>query len=676
MSNLVKRDDSTSSGSGTPFFSVTPTLQTANVTYSATATCANLPTACWLSAPSPAGSISAFNTAAIPANYDLSGLAAGVYPADFAVAITSDPSLPPIVQDAQTTLVVAAAPVLQISERALHFSALAAQGSQSHVLQIATNSLQSTSWTAAVSTLSGSNWLTVSAGSGTASPASSLTVSANPSGLTPGDYFGRVDIASSSASSSPQSVVVQLTVSATGSEPVLSSTGLVFVSAANANPAPQSLQITTLSTAPIPITAGSEKDDDIEWFSIHYTAFSVSASAPVTLTVSPTPSTAGLTPGAYTGTVTIKNGNDLTSTQISILLVVTPSAGQCTPTQLLPVVTSLPTNFDVPSGVPVSLQAQVIDDCGTPLTAGSGVVQALFPTDNTATVMTATGAGQWTGTWEPLTLAGGPAVVAVNAQSSSGLQGSATVTGTLDANSTAPVINTGGIVSAASLASGIVAPGEFISIFGSNLGPATPAQAQSLPLQTSLGGVQVLLGGQALPLQIVNSGQINAVVPYSAAVNGMQQLIVARGNTYSMPQSVIVASDHPAIFTQAQSGQGAGVIVVVKANGTQFVNTASAPASAGDALTIYCAGLGAVNPPVADGTAAPLTQPFAQTVDPVTVTVGGNPAQVLFTGLAPGFAGLYQVNVVVPAGVAPGASVPVVITAGGFPSPPVTVAIQ
>jgi uncharacterized protein (TIGR03437 family) len=116
--------------------------------------------------------------------------------------------------------------------------------------------------------------------------------------------------------------------------------------------------------------------------------------------------------------------------------------------------------------------------------------------------------------------------------------------------------------------------------------------------------------------------------------------------------------------------------VVVKANGTQFVNTASAPASAGDALTIYCAGLGAVNPPVADGTAAPLTQPFAQTVDPVTVTVGGEPAQVLFTGLAPGFAGLYQVNVVVPSGIAPGTSVPVVITAGGFPSPPVTVAIQ
>ena len=138
----------------------------------------------------------------------------------------------------------------------------------------------------------------------------------------------------------------------------------------------------------------------------------------------------------------------------------------------------------------------------------------------------------------------------------------------------------------------------------------------------------------------------------------------------------IINIDKYIFFTQAQSGQGAGVIVVVKANGTQFENTAAAPASVGDALTIYCAGLGAVNPPVADGSAAPLTPPFAQTVDPVTVTVGGIPAQVLFSGLAPGYAGVYQVNVLIPSGVAPGASVPVAITAGGFPSPPVTVAIQ
>jgi adhesin/invasin len=60
----------------------------------------------------------------------------------------------------------------------------------------------------------------------------------------------------------------------------------------------------------------------------------------------------------------------------------------------------------------------------------------------------------------------------------------------------------------------------------------------------------------------------------------------------------------------------------------------------------------------------------------VTVTIGGNPAQVLFAGLAPGYAGLYQVNVVVPEGVTPGANVPAILTTAAFSSPPVTVAVQ
>jgi adhesin/invasin len=135
-----------------------------------------------------------------------------------------------------------------------------------------------------------------------------------------------------------------------------------------------------------------------------------------------------------------------------------------------------------------------------------------------------------------------------------------------------------------------------------------------------------------------------------------------------------VAEAQPAVFSQNQSGQGAGAIVVIKANGDEFLNTPAAPANVGDALAIYGSGLGAVTPPVQAGAAAPL--PAAQTNNPVTVTIGGQNAQVLFAGLAPGYAGLYQVNVVVPPGIAPGASVPVVLSVAGASSPPVTVAIQ
>jgi uncharacterized protein (TIGR03437 family) len=155
----------------------------------------------------------------------------------------------------------------------------------------------------------------------------------------------------------------------------------------------------------------------------------------------------------------------------------------------------------------------------------------------------------------------------------------------------------------------------------------------------------------------------------------LEQLVVSHGGLYSPPQTLAVATTQPAVFTQNQTGSGPGAILVIKSDGTEFLNTASAPASAGDSLAIYCAGLGPVLPPVADGAAAPAS-PLSQTTLPVSVTIGGQNAQVLFSGLAPGFAGLYQVNAVVPAGVAAGSSAPVVVTAGGFSSPPVTIAIQ
>jgi len=82
-----------------------------------------------------------------------------------------------------------------------------------------------------------------------------------------------------------------------------------------------------------------------------------------------------------------------------------------------------------------------------------------------------------------------------------------------------------------------------------------------------------------------------------------------------------------------------------------------------------------VNPPVAAGAAAP-SSPLSVTGNPVSVLMGGREAQVLFAGLAPGFAGLYQVNAVVPAGVSPSNDTPVTLTVAGQTSPPVTFAVR
>ena len=96
------------------------------------------------------------------------------------------------------------------------------------------------------------------------------------------------------------------------------------------------------------------------------------------------------------------------------------------------------------------------------------------------------------------------------------------------------------------------------------------------------------------PLEFVSSGQINALIPYGTSINGFQDLLIAQNGVYSLAETLAVAAASPAVFTQSQTGQGAGVIVVAKADGTQFESSAAHPASAGDALVIYCSGLGAV----------------------------------------------------------------------------------
>jgi uncharacterized protein (TIGR03437 family) len=237
-----------------------------------------------------------------------------------------------------------------------------------------------------------------------------------------------------------------------------------------------------------------------------------------------------------------------------------------------------------------------------------------------------------------------------------------------------PVLGVGGIVNAASYAgSAPVAPGSLISLFGTKMG--VTASAGTVPLPTSLGGSSIAIAGQLVPLTFMSDGQVNAMVPYGVSVNTNMQAIVTRGASYSAPQSVTVADAAPGVFTKDGSGQGQGLVFVADASGSQTLADASHPAKAGDAIVIYCTGLGQVNPPVTTGTAAPLA-PLSNAVNAATVTVGGQNAPVFFGGLTPQFVGLYQVNAIMPSGVTPGSQVPVVVTAAGQSSKPVTIAVK
>jgi adhesin/invasin len=254
------------------------------------------------------------------------------------------------------------------------------------------------------------------------------------------------------------------------------------------------------------------------------------------------------------------------------------------------------------------------------------------------------------------------------------LQGVVTALGGIQNNPTPPLITLDGIISITNASPGApLSPGEFISIYGLQLADST-ATAPELPFETSLQGVRVQLGGQYLPLQFTSGGQLNAVIPYGLATNVAQDLVVQRGNQTSSVVHVPMADSMPTIFfTVDASGADQGGIT--DTNGVVY--DASNPASAGAAAVIYCTGLGAVdNSSVAAGAAAP-ANPAANSVSgPLSVTIGGQPVQqILFSGLTPGYTGVYQINVIIPGGLPPG-PVPVVVTVAGRPSSPVTITVQ
>jgi uncharacterized protein (TIGR03437 family) len=247
------------------------------------------------------------------------------------------------------------------------------------------------------------------------------------------------------------------------------------------------------------------------------------------------------------------------------------------------------------------------------------------------------------------------------------------ITVTLNSVAQVPLVNPDGIKNAASFSSvPVVSPGGAVAIFGNQLADPSVQQPPPGPLPTSLGHTQVKLGDAPLPLFFTSNGQLNAQVPFNLPVNSQQQLVVQYGNTLSVPAPVSVSAAQPAIYTQNQQGTGQGAII----NGvTGILADSNNPVHAGDVISIFCTGLGPVSPPVPEGVAPPTT-PLSNTTTPVTATIGGQTATVAFAGLAPGFPGLYQVNVVIPSGVAPGDNVPVVLTEGSQVSQPVTIAVR
>jgi uncharacterized protein (TIGR03437 family) len=232
----------------------------------------------------------------------------------------------------------------------------------------------------------------------------------------------------------------------------------------------------------------------------------------------------------------------------------------------------------------------------------------------------------------------------------------------------APVISQGGIVNGASFSGGgTVSPGLLAALFGANLSQTTAA-AMGLPLPTQLAGTQVLVDGIAAPLFFVSAGQINFQLPFSISGSSAEVQVVSNG-VASVATPVTVIPQTPGIFTVANGEQGAVL------NEDSSANSPTNPARTDSVIQIYAVGLGAVDPPIPAGQAAG-TSPPSQATETPTVTIGGFAAEVLYSGLAPGFAGVYQINARVPVATQASSALPVQIRIGDATSNTVIIATR
>jgi uncharacterized protein (TIGR03437 family) len=216
----------------------------------------------------------------------------------------------------------------------------------------------------------------------------------------------------------------------------------------------------------------------------------------------------------------------------------------------------------------------------------------------------------------------------------------------------APRISSDGIVDAASFQPGIVA-GSLFTIFGTGFAA----------------GASVTVGGTAVPvLALANSNgleQINAQAPFGLTGDSAS-VTVSVGGISSPAATVRVFPARPALYTFESRP------LVVHADFTLV--TPESPARRGETVALYASGLGPVDNAPALGQPSP-SNPLARLRAPLTATLDGVPCEVSYAGLAPGFPGVYQVNLRIPAPVTAG-SRPLVIGVGGVSSAPSTVPVE
>jgi len=459
-------------------------------------------------------------------------------------------------------------------------------------------------------------------------------------------------------------------------------TGIVTVTAPNTVDAPQTITVTVLiggavpssvnvyvapyvappaqaSAVAVPFTTGSylaaskiTTQDGANWLSLTLSgAGSAQSTYPYTINIAPQPTnTAG---NAYTGSI-VTSGSTFASDNKTIAVTMNVTTLPIAQPSVTQVAEQLAT------GAPVGYAAVTLGNSGLGTLAISGATASgsgIAASVSGSTVLlafntTGLSANTYTGSVSIASnAANSPTVIPVTYQ--------VVAAG-------APTVFYEGVVDDAVFGgSGFtVTPGDVIALFGQELSFAAPVSGPNPPLATQLGGASVFVNGEQAPLYFSSYGQINFQMPTDTPAGTALVQVETNGQT-SNTVSVNVAARAPRLLLLYGTG-GYGAIEdatqgysLPMPSTITIPNFVTQPASRGDVLTIYAIGLGPTSPPVVAGQPAPATEPLARLMSTPTVVFGVNreglvvqvkvpPASVLYAGLSPNYAGLYQINVAVP----------------------------
>jgi len=494
----------------------------------------------------------------------------------------------------------------------------------------------------------------------------SYTISILPttSGLAVGKYTGRILVNVANSTNVPPPTI-NVTLLVYSNQPIqVSTTSMFFRASVGVDPPQQTMTVSVTPPVAVPtVTVQTQTPAGSNWLTV------ATSTVESTMTLTVNAKVAGLA------------GTPVTLPYAGIITLSSELAAQ--PTQNIIV------QFQVDAQSPVlSLTQSKMDfTAASGSSAATSLTATIGNTGGGTLAFTASAVTDRGGNWLSANPASGsaPATLTVTANPSglaSGFYtGTVTVTAAGVANSplriavtltvgTVPKVAERGIKQGASYSDGSAAAGTILSMFGTNLATSTQA-AQGLPLPTQLAGAQVKVNGNAAPLFYVSASQINFQLP--TEVTGSSVTVIPSVNSLDgTPVTVPLVASVPGLFSISSDGTGPGAIL--KPDFT--VVSSSNPAARGSVVLIYGTGFGATTPTVASGQPAPGDPPgLAKLVATPTVSIGGQAAQIIYAGLAPGFVGLFQINAVVPAAATTG-NAPVVVTISGVSSNTVTLAVQ